>query len=89
VFAFHKVFSLDEVDEIESSCRAGTIGCVACKRKLQERLAAFHQPIHEKRTRLLQNKNNLRELIAAGSAKAQARARETLSEVRSAMHIGI
>lgn len=89
VFAFHKVFSLDEVAEIESRCRAGTIGCVACKKKLQERLVAFHQPIHEKRTRLLQNKDNLRALIAAGSARAQARARETLSDVRSAMHIGV
>lgn len=88
VFAFHKVFSPEDVAEIESSCKAGTIGCVACKKKLQERLVAFHRPIHEKRTRLLQDRSKLKELIAAGSAKARIKAGKTLAEVRTAMHIG-
>ncbi|MEA4888449.1 MAG: tryptophan--tRNA ligase [Clostridiaceae bacterium] len=89
VFSFHKVFSPDEVDDISSSCRAGTIGCVACKKKLHEKLMAFHQPIHEKRLQLLQNKAGLTEMIEAGSAKARRKASATIEEVRSAMHIGL
>ncbi len=89
VFAQHKVFSPDIVHEVEEQCRAGTIGCVACKRKLQERLLAFHQPIHEKRTELLTQPDRLRELINAGSGKARAKARSVMTEVRQAVRIGI
>ncbi|NLB45059.1 MAG: tryptophan--tRNA ligase [Clostridiaceae bacterium] len=88
VYAFHKVFSPDEVDDIGEQCRAGTIGCVACKKKLQERLLAFHEPIHNKRTRLLQDKSGLKALIAEGSAKARTKAAATLAETRRAMNLG-
>lgn len=64
VFAFHNVFSPDEKDQIERDCKAGAIGCVACKKKLQERLAAFHRPIYEKRTQLLKDKPYLRRLLS-------------------------
>ncbi len=89
VYAFHKVFSPDEVDDIGDQCRAGTIGCVACKKKLQERLLAFHEPIHNKRTRLLQDKSGLKALIAEGSAKARTKAAATLAETRRAMNLVI
>ena len=89
VFAFHKVFTEDEVDTIESSCRAGTIGCVACKKKLAERLLAFHQPIHEKRKLLLTNKQKLVDLIEDGTAHARVKAARTLAEVRQAVHVNL
>jgi tryptophanyl-tRNA synthetase len=88
VYAFHKIFSPDEVDDIGDQCRAGTIGCVACKKKLQEKLLAFHEPIHAKRARLLQDKSGLQALIAAGSAKARTQAAATLAETRRAMNLG-
>lgn len=87
VFSFHKVFSDDELETIESQCRKGEIGCVACKRKLQKRLLAFHQPIHEKRTALLEDKDNLRRLIKKGSEKARAKASVVLAEAKQAMKI--
>lgn len=89
VFAFHKVFTDDEVDTIESNCRAGTIGCVACKKKLAERLLAFHQPIHEKRKLLLTDKQKLVDLIEAGTARARVKAARTLAEVRKAVHVNL
>ena len=89
VFAFHKVFTPDEVDTIEASCRAGTIGCVACKKKLAERLLTFHQPIHEKRSRLLTDKKKLVNLIEDGSVRAREKAAVTLAGVRAAMHVGL
>ncbi|NLM79303.1 MAG: tryptophan--tRNA ligase [Ruminococcaceae bacterium] len=89
VFAFHKIFNPEDVAEIESMCRAGKIGCVACKKKLQEKLLAFHKPIHEKRTLLLQDKGQLGDLISRGSEKAAARAAVTLQAVHTAMNIGV
>lgn len=89
VYAFHKVFNAEEWDEIGASCRAGTIGCVACKKKLQEKLLAFHRPIHEKRKQLLENRDDLRRVIRAGSDKARQKAAETMIDVRRAMHLGL
>lgn len=87
VFAFHKVFSPEDVPEIETSCRKGEIGCVQCKKRLQEKLLAFHQPIHEKRTRLLEKPAYLQEVIESGSARARIQAAATLAEARSAMKL--
>jgi tryptophanyl-tRNA synthetase len=87
VYAFHKVFSEGETDRIAEACRAGTIGCVQCKKDLAAKIAAFHTPIHEKRTALLQNRPRLREMLMEGSLKASRQAGETMSRVRSAMKV--
>lgn len=89
VFAQHKIFSPDIVATIEADCRAGKIGCVACKRELQKRLVAFHRPIHEKRTRLLEKPQQLRDVIEDGSNRARVKAAATMVEVREAMKISI
>jgi tryptophanyl-tRNA synthetase len=87
VHSFHKVFSAGEADSIGEECRAGRIGCVQCKRNLSARVAAFHTPIHEKRTRLLQDRPKLREMLLEGSRKAERQAEATMSDVRSAMKV--
>jgi tryptophanyl-tRNA synthetase len=88
VFSFHKVFSEDEVDLIESQCRAGEIGCVQCKKKLAERLEKFHTPIHEKRSKLLENEAGLIEMVEQGSARARLQAEQTMEKVRQAVKTG-
>lgn len=88
VFAFHKVFSENEVDTIESQCRAGEIGCVQCKKKLAEKLAAFHTPIHEKRSSLLENEADLIDMVEKGSAKARLQAEQTMAKVRQSVRTG-
>jgi tryptophanyl-tRNA synthetase len=87
VFAFHKVFSEGETEPIAEACRAGTVGCVQCKKDLAAKIAAFHTPIHEKRTALLQNRPRLREMLMEGSRKASRQAGETMGLVRSAMKV--
>lgn len=89
VFAFHKVFNESMVPEIESSCKGGSIGCVACKRLLQDKIADFHTPVFEKRKTLLENKDNLKQIIVAGSDKARIKAEKTMQEVREAVRIGV
>ncbi|NCA99751.1 MAG: tryptophan--tRNA ligase [Clostridia bacterium] len=89
VFAFHKIFSPDEVDSIRSQCEGGQIGCVACKKQCAAKVAEFHTPIHEKRTELLKDPDHLVGIIKAGSAKARAIAARTMAEARAAVRIGL
>ncbi len=87
VYAFHQVFSENESDAIAEACRKGEIGCVQCKRNLAERVAAFHTPIHERRTALLKDRPRLRAQLLEGSAKAAVQAEATMARVRSAMKV--
>lgn len=89
VYAFHKVFSELEYEEIGAACRAGEIGCVQCKKKLAEKLAEFHTPIYEKRTALLENPEQLEAYIEQGSVKAREIAAKTMKQVRAAVKIGL
>ncbi len=85
VFAMHKVFSEDQVPEIESSCRAGTIGCVACKKNLATSMVGVMEPIHARKVELEANPGRVEEILRAGEEKARIVAEQTLVEVRAAM----
>lgn len=88
VFAFHKVFNEDQVAEIEQQCKGGGIGCVACKKLLQEKIEKFHSPIFDKRQELLRNPDSLIDMIHEGSKKAAVKAELTMQDVRRAVKIG-
>ena len=88
VFSFHKMYSpVETVDEVNRECRVAGIGCVACKKKMAENLAAFLAPIYENRRDLAENPAIVDEIIAAGDAKARETARATMAQAREAMHI--
>jgi len=89
VYAFHKVFNEEMVTEIEEQCKGGRIGCVACKRLLQEKIAVFHTPIYEKRQDLLKDEKHLLDIIRDGSNRASVKAEATMELVRDAVRIGI
>ena len=88
VFAYHKKFNPDEVPEIERDCRKGTLGCVACKKNLAEKLIAYLAPIHEKRRQIEADKSIIYDVILAGNEKARQEAQATLELVREKMKIG-
>lgn len=89
VFSYHGLFNkAEEQAEVERTCRAGEIGCVACKRNLQKSMAAFHTPLYEKRTDLLaHHRADLKEALYEGSRKAAVIADATMEEVKAAMQI--
>ncbi len=49
IFAYHRAFNAEEVPGIETACRAGEVGCVACKKNLANKLEALLEPIRERR----------------------------------------
>lgn len=87
VFSFHKVFNESEVSQIEEQCRGGKIGCVQCKKNLANRMVEYLEPIYERRQKLLENPNMVKEVITSGNEKARKIAQNTMENVRKAMKI--
>ncbi len=88
VFEFHKLYSPPAVvTEIDGQCRSAEIGCVECKKIMAENLIAALAPIQEKRSYFQDRPEMVQEIIASGNQKAQAVARQTMQEVRSAIRI--
>lgn len=86
VYEYHKVFNHDEVDEIETQCRQGEIGCVACKKRLATTINNILEPMRERRQQY-QDKSLVTDILKAGTQKAHQVARETMEEVRDALQI--
>ncbi len=87
VFAYHKLFSQGEVEEVEHNCRNGEIGCVDCKKKLAANIAKFMSPIYERRQEWLKHTDDIMDIIKKGNERATAVAANTMAEVRKAMNI--
>jgi len=87
VYHYHEAFNSEESDEIAEKCRAGTIGCVACKKRLAEKLNAFLDPMRERRKKYLENPELVDQILMDGTAKAREEAQKTMKKVREVMKI--
>ncbi len=85
VYAYQKIFNPTEVDQIEIECRAGQIGCVACKKKLILKIDELLVPMRERRANY--TRNIVRDILISGTKKAHSVALATMDEVREAMKI--
>ncbi len=88
VFAAQKIFDADAAVAIEPACRAGEIGCSACKARLAEKLSATLAPFRAKRAEILRDPSVVNDVLSAGLAKAKPVAEATLLEVRKRLNIG-
>jgi len=86
VFAWHKAFNASEVPGIESSCRGGTIGCVACKKNLARILNELLDPVRDRRARY-DRPGVVEEILARGTESARREGAHTMEMVREAMKI--
>jgi tryptophanyl-tRNA synthetase len=89
VFAYHDAFNPDKarVEEMKDLYRQGGIGDVVVKKELVAAINTFLDPIRERRAAAAANMAQLDEMLIEGTRKARRTARETLREVRDAMHI--
>jgi tryptophanyl-tRNA synthetase len=87
VFTYHKIFNKEEVNDIERDCRAGNIGCVACKKNLANKLNAYLRPIREKREELKKEIDKVEDIFVEGSKKASEVANATLDEALTKMNL--
>jgi len=86
VFSYHRAFNEDEVEDIAERCRAGTIGCVACKKRLAAVLNGILEPIRQRRAEL-ETSGEVDDVLADGTRQAREAGAETMNMVREAMGI--
>ena len=87
VHTYQSIYNTGEIEEIKESCRAGSIGCVACKKRLAAVLDTLLSPAREKRQIYKNKPGLLEEILAAGAIKAREETGKTMELVRSAMKI--
>jgi tryptophanyl-tRNA synthetase len=86
VFDLHKVFSPAEVRaEAAEGCRTAGIGCIQCKGWLADAVVKELAPIQERRRHFEANPAEVAAILEDGNVRANARAKQTMTEVRSAM----
>lgn len=85
VFTLHGFFSTDEVDQIETDCRAAGIGCVDCKKRFAKNLSEYFAPFRERRARFAADPDYVWDVLADGARRATAIAGEVIVEVKSAV----
>lgn len=88
VYDLHKIFTpAGKLPELSEGCRSAGIGCIDCKKVLDESLKETMNPITEKRESLLGNKTKIMDLLTQGSRVASSLANQTLEKVRETMKI--
>ncbi len=88
LFQFHRIFSDDAtIARVDHECRTAQIGCVQDKKLLADIMIEKLQPIRARREQIDRDPSIVWDVLREGSAKARARAAETLALVRDAMKI--
>lgn len=88
VFAYHKKFNSSEVEEIESGCRSGALGCVDCKMNCAGKISDFFLPVRTKRLYYEEHISTVEDILHEGERKGSIVAQKTMNEVREKMKIG-
>lgn len=87
VFTYLDAFDEDrtEVERLKAAYRAGGLGDMVVKRRLDEILQALLAPIRERRAQLARDPDYLLEVLRQGTERARAVTQRTLDEVRAGL----
>ncbi|GFO57824.1 tryptophan--tRNA ligase [Geomonas silvestris] len=87
-FTLHSLYVPQEKrEEIVVNCRNATLGCVDCKKILAQCMVDTLEPFRAKRENLAAKDGLVQEVLAEGSRKAEAVAKETMRDVRAALKV--
>ncbi len=84
---YHNLFSKDEVKTVCEECKAGSRGCVACKKQLIENIIKELEPLRERRKYYEERPEELRKILMEGTEKARKEAKLTMAKVKKAMKL--
>ena len=88
VFDLHKVFSSGGTQtEVRAGCTTAGIGCIQCKGWLADAVVKELAPIQERRRYFEAHPDEANAILDEGAVRANARAEQTLREVRTAMRL--
>ncbi|NHR06592.1 tryptophan--tRNA ligase [Chromobacterium haemolyticum] len=89
VWQLHQVYSdADTREWVKQGCTSAGIGCLDCKQPVIDGVLREQQPMFECAEQYLSNPNLVKEVVAAGNAKAEQVARATMQDVKEAMGLG-
>ena len=90
VFIYHELFNSDrdEVEQLKARYRAGQVGDVEVKARLQAALSRFLSPIRAHRARYASEPEIVSEILTRGRSKARVEAGKTLWLTRRAIGLG-
>lgn len=86
VFAFHKIYN-SAYEARGAECRAGALGCVACKKHLFELMEGGLKEFNERRAYYAANTQALQDIVHNGAQAASKSAQKTLDQVKKAMNL--
>lgn len=88
VWDLHKIYSDETTREwVNQGCRSAGIGCLDCKARVIEKVVAEVTAMRQRAQEFEENPELLRTIVAEGADKAREVARQTLDDVRRAMHL--
>lgn len=88
VFALHQIYGTkDFVQSRGRECRAGSVGCVACKKDLLSEMSAPFAAFREKRKGFSSSPERVEKILESGATKAREVAEKTMERVRRAMKL--
>ncbi|MHB8814055.1 MAG: tryptophan--tRNA ligase [Steroidobacteraceae bacterium] len=88
VWDLHKIYSDDTTRKwAAEGCRSAGIGCLDCKQPVIEKIVAEVTEMRRRAQEYVENPELLRDIVAEGAEKAREAARETMEDVRRAMHL--
>ncbi|MFI5347353.1 MAG: tryptophan--tRNA ligase [Elusimicrobiota bacterium] len=88
VYAMHKLYADDVfVAQRGADCRAGKLGCSACKKDLLSEMTPPYDEFRRRRDAFDADAANVDGILADGARKARAVAQKTMDEVRRAMRL--
>ncbi len=89
VFKYHKAFNEGESANICSMCKNAAIGCVACKKLLAKALNDMLAPIREKRAYYEAHMDEVKDILASGTKKANEIGSRNIAEIKEKMHVSL
>ncbi|MGM0598786.1 MAG: tryptophan--tRNA ligase [Candidatus Rifleibacteriota bacterium] len=85
VYAYHKIYTPDRLEEISSGCKSAGIGCRDCKQILFERLNSMLEVYRQKRVEIEAKEGYVEDVLADGEKRAHQIAQQTIQKVRQTM----
>ena len=84
---YHKLFQEDQYEQVCKECKAGSRGCVACKKELAQVITDYLAPMRKIRAYYEERPEEVDKILIEGTKKAQETAKEVMKQVKKAMKL--
>jgi tryptophanyl-tRNA synthetase len=87
LFPYYVIFDPGATEAVRRECVSAERGCVDCKKQLAEALVTYTEPLREKRSKVLEDPDTIRDILADGARRAREVAGETMAQVREVIRL--